>query len=506
MMVRNVALGRDSRNMAKELIMDGVGIRKWLACLFTIALLAGSTIASQSLESTARAATPGTLSIFTCCGSISGFNDATPGDLTSMHALYAGRLATLFPNLRWKETTFSSEKALESSLAATVRAGNPPDMAVIQGGDIGALVLQGLVQRLDAYYQRDHVGGSNFLPGMAHWARFGGHWWALPAVSGPLGGQEIYLPTYMSQLGFDNTSLRSFDDYYNMSRKATRFDNQGNLTRIGYWPGVDSWETTGTLMCPVGRGLYNAADQPTATDPCNLAYLGYLAKLTKLYGGYARLSTFLAGDPDFLSGNPHSYMVLGKAAIVPSGGAYWNIQPFDQHSFGVKGGLSYQLTPLPPTPDGSAANVANYPSTLQEIVIPVGAGRPDYAFAVGKAMFWDNGDLLGGSLSGSPTVINQRQWLNDAVAGERALRQLAGLPGNPIARLAGFKNQPALGLESKASNPISPADAYYQQQLHSATTSVLEGRESPAAALAIVQRKVLSEEQRLRTIYGAWNW
>jgi ABC-type glycerol-3-phosphate transport system substrate-binding protein len=479
--------------------------RKAAACLLALGLTAGSSVTARSLSTTARADAT-ILSAYTCCGSVTGFNDLAPNDLISMHALYAARLAGLFPNLAWKETSFTDQTAMESVLAAAVKAGNPPDMVFVQGGDIGSLVLRGLVQPLDLYYARAHVHDTGFLPGMRHWARFGGHWWAMPAVSGPLGGQEIYLPKYMSQLGYDNRSLRSFADYYAMSRKAARFDARGNPTRIGYWPGVDSWETTGTLMCPVGHGLYNAADQPTATDPCNVQYLQYLAKLATLYGGYTRLSRFLAGDPDFLNGSARSYLVTGKAAITASGGAYWNLQPFDQHSFGVQGGITYQLTPLPPTPDGTAANVANYPSTMQEIVIPTGAREAALAFAVSKAIFWDNSALLGGSLSGSPMVDNQRQWLSQADAGESALRQLANLPGNPIAALAGVKMQPKLGLESKASNPINPVDAYYQQQLLLATTSVLEGQQSPEAALKAVQGKVLKEEQRLRGEYGAWNW
>ena len=67
-----------------------------------------------------------------------------------------------------------------------------------------------------------------------------------------------------------------------MSEKAVRFDLTGTLTRIGYWPGTESWETIGTLMCPPGHGLYGPGDQPTATDPCNAAYLRYLARLVDL--------------------------------------------------------------------------------------------------------------------------------------------------------------------------------------------------------------------------------
>ncbi len=486
--------------------------RMALPILLTIGILGGSQRdASWASTHTGRAGAGAsvTLSVYTCCGSLSGFA-AKDNGLTDMHTLYARLWAHMFPSVGWQEISFTDQATLETRLAAAVKAGTPPDVVFIQGGDIGSAVLRGLVQPLDRYFARYHGAESNFLPGMARWAHFGGHWWAIPAVSGPLGGQQIYLPKYMAPLGFNNGNLHTFDDYYAMSEKAVRFDAEGRLTRIGYWPGADSWETTGTLMCSPGHGLYNADNQPTATDLCNVTYLGYLKKLADLYGGYAKLRTFLSGDPDpnFSLGDPKAYIATGKALIAPGAASFWNISPLDANSFGVKGGLSYQLTTLPPTIHGTQAEVATYPSTLQEVIIPRGARHPDVAFAVSKMMFWDDGYLLGRSLSGAPVAQTgeQQRWLGEAIAGEAAVRQQAGLPGNPAAGLVGIKMQPQLGQMSRASNPTNPVAPYYQQQLLAETARVLYGQESPQYALQQVQRRVLAQEQQLRARYGAWDW
>jgi ABC-type glycerol-3-phosphate transport system substrate-binding protein len=449
--------------------------------------------------------TSATLSVYTCCGSLAGFEARDTG-ASDMHTIYGGLWSHLFPSVTWQETAFADQATLEMRLAAAERAGEAPDIVFIQGGDSGFLVLRRLVQPLDRYYAQAHVAASGFLPAMARWARFGGHWWAIPAVSGPLGGQQIYLPQYMSPLGYDNHNLRTFADYLQMSRLAVRFDAAGNLTRIGYWPGADTWETTATLMCPRGHGLYDAADQPTATDPCNVAYLDYLQQLASLYGGYDKLTAFLSRDPDFLTGDRASYLVSGKALVTPSSDAYWNLTPFDAYSFGVKGGLRYALTPLPPTLHGTEAEVATYPSTMQEVMIPSGARHPDLAFAVSKAMFWDNGYLLGLATSGSPIVKDQQRWLGELLSGEGAVRVQAGLQGNPFANLAGVRMQPQLGLLSDAASPTNPVDPYYQQQLALATDNVLHGLQSPQAALQSVQRLVLAQERRLQSRYGRWNW
>src|SRR5438477_2194393 len=233
-----------------------------------------------------------TLSVYSEGGTLQGFNDADPTHIYSLHNIYAKLWAKKFPHLRWKETYLNSPGSLETKLTLAVNAGNPPDMAFISGSYLGFTVVRHLAQPLDAYFKRYHIAPGYFLPGLAHWAHFGGHWWAMPAVSGPLAGQYAYLPKYMTPLGYNNSNLRTFADYYQMSKKAVRFDKAGNLARIGYWPGVTPyiWQRIGRLMCPVGHGLYNQANQPTATDPCNVAYLSYLKKLVDLYGGYAKLS------------------------------------------------------------------------------------------------------------------------------------------------------------------------------------------------------------------------
>ena len=446
-----------------------------------------------------------TISVYTCCGSLEGFNDTNPTHLFAIHNLYAKLWAKMWPHLTWKETLINDQASLETKLTLAVNAGNPPDMVFIQGGYIGFSVLRHLAQPLDKYFAQYRITDSYFLPGMARWAHFGGHWWAIPAVSGPLAGQEVYLPKYMTPLGYNNSNLRTFDDYYQMSKKAVRFDKSGNLRRVGYWPGP-SWGTMSRLMCPPGHGLYNRANQPTATDPCNVAWLSYLKKLSDLYGGGAKLGKFLSGDPDIWSGSPKDYMARGKILIAPSANAYWSITPFDNFTFGFRGGLTYQLTPLPPTAHGTLDEVSNYPSTQQLIIIPPGAKHPDQAFAVSKMICWDYGYILGPSTNGSPVAKDQEKWLSYMITGEAAARKRAGLPGNPAATLEGLKMQPKLARLSEAFNAINPVEIYYQEQLSKYTARALYGQMSPQAALAQVQRLVVAQQQRLKAQYGAWNW
>lgn len=486
--------------------------RATVSLVLSAIVLSGTLLNAHPTQASRASVDMGvTLSVYTCCGSLQGFNDTDPTHIFSIHNIYAKLWAKMFPNLKWKETAVNDQGQLETKLTLAVNSGNPPDMVFIQGGYIGFSVLRHLAQPLDQYFAQYHVSDSYFLPAMAKWAHFGGHWWAIPAVSGPLAGQYVYIPKYMTPLGYNNTNLRTFNDYYNMSKKAVRFDASGNLTRIGYWPGTTAltfsgWETIARLMCPPGHGPYNAANQPTATDPCNVTFLTYLKKLTDLYGGVTKLSKFLSGDPDIWNGSPKDYMADGKAMISPSANAYWSITPFDNFNFGFKGGLGYQLTPLPPTADGTMAEVSNYPATQQEIIIPPGAKHPDAAFAASKMICWDYGYLLGPSTNGSPVAKDQEKWLQYMIAGEAAARKQAGLPGNPAADLQGLKAQPTLARLSQAWLSTNPVEIYYQDQLQKATARVLYGQQSPRAAMQQVQQLVLADEQRLKAQYGAWGW
>ena len=103
-------------------------------------------------------------------------------------------------------------------------------------------------------------------------------------------------------------------------------------------------------------------------------------------------------------------------------------------------------------------------------------------------------------------AADQQRWLTALLAGEAAARKQAGLAGNPMAALAGVEMQPTLARNSQAYLPINPVEVYYIDQLDKATVRVLYGQQTPADALAQVQRLVLADQQRLQNQYGRWNW
>src|SRR5438270_8901457 len=64
-----------------------------------------------------------TISVYTCCGSLQGFNDTDPTHLFSIHNIYARLWARMFPHLKWKETVINDQATLETKLTLAVNAG-----------------------------------------------------------------------------------------------------------------------------------------------------------------------------------------------------------------------------------------------------------------------------------------------------------------------------------------------------------------------------------------------
>src|SRR6202035_439790 len=83
----------------------------WPAILLLVCML----LNGQGMLTDARHAgadTNVTLSVYTCCGSLAGFDDTNAADLASVHSIYGGLWSKMYPTLRWRETTFDDPATL----------------------------------------------------------------------------------------------------------------------------------------------------------------------------------------------------------------------------------------------------------------------------------------------------------------------------------------------------------------------------------------------------------
>ena len=78
--------------------------RRVLSALATLTL-ASSLLGTQPLASQAGPSVDMnvTLSVYTCCGSLQGFNSNDPNNVFSIYNIFHDRLVKAFPNLKWQE-------------------------------------------------------------------------------------------------------------------------------------------------------------------------------------------------------------------------------------------------------------------------------------------------------------------------------------------------------------------------------------------------------------------
>src|SRR5579871_3076339 len=92
---------------------------------------------ARALAARTSAAPAMTLSVYTCCGSLAGFNDTNAPDLGSMRATYGPLWDQMQPPIHWQETGFTDQPTMVRRLARDVAAGTPPDLVFVQGDYAG---------------------------------------------------------------------------------------------------------------------------------------------------------------------------------------------------------------------------------------------------------------------------------------------------------------------------------------------------------------------------------
>ncbi len=434
-----------------------------------------------------------TITIMTCCGAWAGFNKA---NIAGVGIPYIGYYKELwkkkFPNLKIKELDVSDAE-IDTKIILGVNAGSPPDIVTIHS-EIGELAARHALTNLDPFYQRDGVTASTFLTAMASWAQVRGHWYGIPAASGPSAGQILYIPKFVKDAGWDPNNIpRTWADLFTATQKVTTRDSKGNLQRIGEWVDGASNEAI-NLFCG-----YFATYEPKTTkfhvnSPCIKDYFRYEKKLLDFYGGVDKYTKFKSGDAGIWGGyTTKAYIPTGKV-IFPRD-AYWSGQQMDGYW-----NLDWRLAP-PPTPHGKPEErVGNTSVTQWQVAIPMGAKHAQLAFEFAKFTLWDNGYVQGPTTNGF-TVANQAdKWAQVVVKAAADVRASKHFPGNPMSEAVKLVMSDAR--LSQAFAPTDVAAPYVGQQLSRAWQQIVYGRASVVQALDQAQRLIDTKQRILHAQYG----
>lgn len=478
-----------------------------VSLLATMIVLPGYSSASSMRSGAAsrpHAATT-TLTIMTNANMMAGLTPQTMtsnnlGTIASWYYYYGALWHKQFPNVKIHEIFLpgangSSVMQLEATKTIlSVNAGDPPDLV---GTDnyLGLLVARHALMNLDSFYKKAGITASYFLPGVAAAAQVNGHWYAMPGASGPSRSDLLYIPALVKAAGWNPANIpTTWNALWTATQKVTKFDSKGNLIRIGI--PVDAG-TTGTDEANLFCGYFATYDRTTgrfhANLPCIKNYFRYEQRLLTFYGGVAKYSKFISGDPSVWSCSKKAYLPTGKTIFAID--AYWSGGQMDT-CYNVKWALGWA-----PTQHGTAAERKAVDVTAWNMAIPRGAKNAQLAFDFIMFTNWEHGYLAGPTTNGYVKADQGAQWAHYFDQTEAKIRAKNGYPGNPMADALSKVVIP----ESKVGQvglPPDVANSYFQDQLTRAWQQIEYGRATVDQALDQVQQLVDNQQKILHAQSG----
>ena len=264
----------------------------------------------------------------------------------------------------------------DSKFLLAVAGGNPPDVMGQWSPVIPKWAESKLLQPLDGfmtpaewlYFQK------YAYPAAKRIGMYKGKLYGIP--SGMNAFACYYMPNQFVDAGLDpNKFPDTLEKLTAIGHKLNRFDDKGNLTRIGFLP--SQWPGVGMYAPGYGGGYYDwKHDKLTINTPINLKVLTYLVDERKRLG-FDNVLRFESGLNSGSSGSVDWPFISGAYSITLDG--QWRVEQLRKFAPDLK----YKTAPLPPPAGGPK----NYGWTNGNfLIIPKGAKHSKGAWEFIK--FW----------------------------------------------------------------------------------------------------------------------
>ena len=258
-------------------------------------------------------------------------------------------------------------------MLSAIVGGAPPDLLPL-GSYPGDWIARGVVRPLDDLIARDRaqpdgIRLEDYYPASLAHVRANGRIYAIPDWA--IGMALYYNKNLFVEAGLTDTAGQArppstWTEWFHCNKVLTRRDQDGNLVRIGGYPGgyVPSLFTVGTQL----GASFLSEDGRTCTigEPASVEALRLLVRFSDYFGGRRRLDTFKALEQ---FGGIDPLFVGGEAMRIEG---QWYITNFAR--FGPD--IDYDVAPIP--------HPAGQPRVDFQITtawgIPVGARNPELAW------------------------------------------------------------------------------------------------------------------------------
>ena len=349
-----------------------------------------------------------------------------------------------------------------------IAAGKPPDLVGLWSGDIPQYAEQGALMCLDPFMERGTLRREDFIDIFITVNSYDGKVYALPTT--PSTNALHWNKDLFEEAGLDpEVPPGTLDELDEMAARLTKYDDRGNLIRLGFSPFEPPWWPWEWGYWFGGR-LWDGSSQITLNSPENVRAYEWVQGHTKRYGTN-QLQTFQSGFGNYLSAQ--SAFLSGKVAMVLDG--VWMHNVIARYSPGLRCGAA----PFPSAVPGLTGVAVAESDSLS---IPVGARHPDEAFQFIEFLCGQEGSEMLNMMHGKFTPLKRvsREFIeNNPNPNVEMFRDLAQSPDVFCA--------PRMGIWYEYADEIAPM-----------MDAIRLGKATPEELLPHVQQRVQHKLEQAR--------
>ena len=285
-----------------------------------------------------------------------------------------GEFEKMYPNVTVDVQFVPDSAGMRNGKLMAAIAGNTAPDVVCADDYITSFgfAAQGAFESWDPYMDVTGLDLSEFMPGFSNLMQYKGTTYLLPQDSNVI---YLFLNTDMfAEIGLDATVdyPKNIEELDELAEKLTVKDENGNVTRYGFIPWLDSGNDALLWPFMFGGEIYDAeTNQLILDDPAIIGSLNWQNTYALEYGAERMRSFTPEGGGGGLFSPDHPFFTSNVAMVVVGNWATNALRIYAPD-------INYTVCPIPVPPGGRFEST---PLGSNVFAIPIGAKRPDLAAA-----------------------------------------------------------------------------------------------------------------------------
>ena len=372
---------------------------------------------------------------------------------------------------------------MDRKLLASIAGGTPPDVAGLWSYHIAPYASKSAILPLDERMRESGLTKEHYKPIFWELCRWQGAHYALPTT--PATAALYWNKRLFREAGLDPDRLpKTLSELDEFAEKLTKYDDSGNLTQVGFLPGIPgAWMWAWGYW--FGGRLLSNPETVSVDSSENIRAAEWVSSYSKKFGVGAieRFRTSLYQGSERVFSSPLDPFLAGKVAMQIQG--VWGYNFIEKFSPGMEWGAAPFPSAVPGLKDVAMAE-------CDILVLPRGSRHPDEA--------WEFMEFA-----------NSQRAMEMLCLGHRKFSPLAKTSNlfwekNPNPYIKVFSD--LAESPNVFAFPITPIRTLFYREMDAAMDTVVNLSKSPEEALrsvkARMQKRLDYEVRRLKN-RGAWH-